>query len=160
MILGVPQGTVLGPLLFIHINDLPKVRLLADKCVIQRQITNPDDHISLQHYLNCVNAWCDKCLMSHNGSKCELVTFSSKRSLSPYSYLLGNSFWWTSPFYKYLGGHISSKLYWISPTNVTISPASQTLYYFQRSFYSAPLHLRKLAYETYVRPILEFSAAV
>jgi hypothetical protein len=49
---GVPQGTVLGLLLFIcHINDLPEcvksqVRLFADDCLLYRQIKNREDHIS------------------------------------------------------------------------------------------------------------------
>ena len=55
---GVPQGTILGALLFLlHINDLPsvgssKVRIFADDCLIYRNIENKDDQIALQKHLN------------------------------------------------------------------------------------------------------------
>ena len=58
MVSGVPQGTVLDPLLFLlHINDLPsvvssRVRHFADDCLICRNIINKEDQIALQKDLN------------------------------------------------------------------------------------------------------------
>ena len=73
---GVPQGTVLGPLLFLaYINDLPSnissnVRLFADDCVIYRQIVNDHDHISLQEDLNTLEKWQRDWQMKFNTKKC------------------------------------------------------------------------------------------
>ena len=56
----VPQGTVLGPLLFsLNINDFTndidsKLRLFADDCVRYREIKNGEDTVKLQEGIDCL----------------------------------------------------------------------------------------------------------
>ena len=75
---GVPQGTVLGPILFLlHINDLPsvissKVRLFADDCLVYREIKNRQDQIALQKDLNLLENWGSKWGMRFNAASVTL----------------------------------------------------------------------------------------
>ena len=63
VISGVPQGTVLGPLMFLlYINDISKnilssIRLFADDCVVYRSISNYDDTTILQNDLDVISNW-------------------------------------------------------------------------------------------------------
>jgi len=59
---GVPQGTVLGPIMFLlYINDIGEVsssiRLFADDCVVYRIIKSVEDHDILQADINTIPAW-------------------------------------------------------------------------------------------------------
>ena len=60
---GIPQGTVLGPLmLLLYINDITKdidssVRMFADNCLIYRIIESTDDAIKLQQDLDMLSEW-------------------------------------------------------------------------------------------------------
>ena len=73
---GVPQGTVLGPTIFlIFINDLPcrvksSVRLFADDCVLFRLVRSECDHQILQEDLEALNLWENDWLMEFNADKC------------------------------------------------------------------------------------------
>ena len=81
---GVPQGTVVWPLLFLlHINDLPSVvnstvRLFADDCLIYYPIRSKRDLDSLER-------WSYIWGMKFNPSKCNIMSIA--RSRSPFTYL-------------------------------------------------------------------------
>ena len=76
---GVPQGSVLGPVLFlIFINDLPdnirsSVRLFADDCVLYRNIKSPIDCQILQDDLNSLSQWETDWQMKFNVAKCHSI---------------------------------------------------------------------------------------
>ena len=73
---GVPQGSVLGPILFfILINDLPdnirsSVRLFADDCVLYRNIYSIQDCFILQEDLTSLEQWEADWQMKFNVAKC------------------------------------------------------------------------------------------
>ena len=74
---GVPQGTVLGPLLFLtYINDIENgldstIRLFADDSAIYRQINTIQDAILLQRDLFKLQEWANTWQMSFNVKKCK-----------------------------------------------------------------------------------------
>jgi len=85
---GIPQGIVLGPLLFliyIYINDLPehvsnsRIRLFTDDCIIYKQILTPNDVDLLQEDVNSVVQWASLWQMRFNVTKyCYLQISSSQ----------------------------------------------------------------------------------
>ena len=81
---GVPQGTVLGPLLFlVHINYLPtrvksQVRLFADDCLMYRTIKTARDHITLQEDLSALQIWAQDWGMRFNARKCYILSINNK----------------------------------------------------------------------------------
>lgn len=144
---GVPQGTVLGPL--IYINDLPlnivsNIRLFADDCVLYTQINSPDDQIKQQADLLTVVNWCQQWQMSLNVSKCKLISFPRCSQPLTCNYTLNNSLLQTADSYKYLGIHLTSDLSWSVHIDPILSLGRKSLGYLQRTLKQAPnnLHCR------------------
>ena len=76
---GVPQGTVLAPLLFLcFINDLPNnimssVKLYADDVILYSSIDSEEDCHNLQHDLHTLEKWSTDWNMPFNIQKCEFL---------------------------------------------------------------------------------------
>ena len=89
---GVPQGTVLAPLLFlIYINDLPlhvsnKVCLYADDVILYSYIYSMDDCCKLQKALDSLMLWSHKWQMSFNPRKCEFLRITNKKKFITFTY--------------------------------------------------------------------------
>lgn len=162
---GVPQGSVLGPLLFlIYINDLTSVvtsniHLFADDCVIFREITSPQDITTLQADLNNVCNWCNLWRMELNINKCKFMRISRSNSYLPV-YHLNNISLETTNSYKYLGVHITSNLTWNKHIEYITNQANRLLGYLRRNFSRAPSSLKLLLYKTLLRPKLEYASTI
>ena len=160
---GVPQGTVLGPILFlIHINDLPlvvdsQVRLFADDCLLYRPIRNISDQEKLQEDLKSLENWADEWGMSFNAKKCYIMSIKSK---TPYFYKLKEHILETVSSIPYLGVTISDDLKWNQHVGSVTKKASSTLGFMRRNLRSCPMECRKAAYFSLVRSKLEYAATV
>ena len=162
---GVPQGTVLGPLLFlIYINDLPDLitsscSLFADDCLLYREIDTPSDCETLQSDLYKLETWTNEWLMSFNINKCKVIQITLKNPIQSAYYLYGHQLKQVTEA-KYLGVTLDSKLNFNKHTDVICKKANTMLSFIRRNLHTQLIHVKSHAYRMYVRPILEYSSAV
>jgi len=163
---GVPQGSVIGPVLFLcYINDLPQaaqseVRLFADDAILYRKITSQDDHGILQQDLRNLERWEQVWKMSFNATKCETITFTRKRAPIKNIYSLHDTELKAVNSTKYLGITLSSNLSWSKHVEITVGKANKALGLVKRNLKVAPKEVKSSAYLCLVRPHLEYGASI
>jgi hypothetical protein len=162
---GVPQGTVLGPLLFLlYINDLPamvspgtRIRLFADDCLLYRPIKSPVDHVILQKDLDAVTQWAKQWGMAFNTSKCNVLSTCSS---SHRFYTMDNDILQQVDHATYLGISFSNDLTWSNHVDQVAKKAYQKLGFVRRNLQGAPKRSKSTAYTCLIRPGMEYAAPI
>lgn len=165
---GVPQGSHLGPLLFLlTINDVDSkikgsnISIFADDMKIYSTISSPHDSLSLQSDLNSFTEWCRKNLLVLNVEKCQSITFSRKRAPAVRDYHLNGTLVERVNKIRDLGVICDSELNFRLHFDNIVSRANSVLGFVKRwaREFSDPFVTRSL-YTTLVRPILEYASQV
>jgi len=130
---GVPQGSVLGPSLFLfYINNIPEglnavVRLFADDTLAYLAITNKSDCSTLQADLDKLAVWKEKWKMSFHPDKCQILTISKKRSPISHNYTLHGHTLEHVTSAKYLGCTLNNHLDWGQHIQNICNKANRTI---------------------------------
>jgi len=163
---GVPQGSVLGPLLFLlYINDLPtkvssSIRLYADDVILYRNINSEEDILILQRDLSTIACWAQEWLMLLNISKCEHLTITTKGNPTKSTYKLNDQTLRQVNSAKYLGVTITQTLSWHDHIINICNKANSARAFLQRNLRNCSPSVKSLAYNTYVKPIVEYASVV
>ena len=116
VISGVPQGSVLGPCLFLYyINDIAEqltstTRLFADDTMIYMAVKGENDAKLLQADLNKLTDWEDKWMMQFHPDKCEVISITRKKNPIITNYTLHGHQLQHVNSMKYLGLTVSNDL--------------------------------------------------
>jgi hypothetical protein len=164
---GVPQGSVLWPLLFnIYIDDIcnvithSKFLLFADDIQMFRAIKSFDDFTQLQLDIDSIR-WCTANLMNLNISKTRAITLSRETNTPLLKYKLGDSYITRTDYIKDLGVFIDSKLYVHSHVDGIFSQSIKLLGLIRNIIFSfSTLDSLLILYVSLVRPKLQYASVV
>ena len=169
---AVPQGSVLGPLLFIvyidgvtsQVSSLSSISLFADDIALYRTIRSSADYTVLQSDITAITMWIesDRHLKLH-ADKCCYMIVSRKRSnsvASPSLYIREDSQLQQVDSVKYLGVTLTSDLMWAEHiTRISAKVRKLTGLLYRRFYHCDPQTMLRL-YKSIIRPHLEYAPQV
>jgi ribonuclease P/MRP protein subunit RPP40 len=158
----VPQGSVLGPTLFIiFINDL--LGCLENTCKLYAddgKVFVENEKSNLQRDIHNTAKWCEVWSMALNFKKCKIMHFGKSNLLRNYEIMDGSELinLEKTESERDLGIIISSNGKTSEQVRTAVSKATRILGLMRKTFRFFNKELYKLLYPTFIRPHLEFSS--
>jgi hypothetical protein len=161
---GVPQGSILGPLLFlIFINDITEgiesdIHLFADDTSLMEILNNYNEsYARLNRDLDRLSVWADRWLITFNAAKTVYLKVSRKVNQTPKPLLVLKR----EPVkevltHKHLGLTFNNTLTWSDHIDKLATKAAQCVGLLKRICREVPRECLETLYKSMIRPLLEY----
>lgn len=161
---GVPQGSVLGPLLFlIYINDMPncsdefKYTLFADDtCLFMKHKNYKTLEQNINHELQKINEWLVNNRLSLNVTKSCFLLFSNKRNTQDFNISISGAEVENVKTTKYLGVLFDENLDWKPQIEQVLIKVKQGTGILKKVSYLLPPQCLKSIYYSFIQSHLQY----
>ena len=165
---GVPQGSILGPILFLlYINDIvtevtANIRLFADDTTLFLTVDNPNDAaVQLNRDIDAISLWADKWLVNFNPSKTKTMLISRKQKQTTHPPIsMKNQSITNVSTHKHLGLILSSDCTWHTQIDSITKKAWIRINIMRRFKYCLDRKSLEIMYKSFIRPLLEYGDVV
>ena len=164
VISGIPQGSVIGPILFvIFINDMPDAvkhnfcKLFADDCKLYGKVTSTGDNL-VQSDLTQLEEWSRIWQLPFNAKKCKVMHFGLNNPRL--TYILNGHELDKMTSEKDLGVMVDDRLKFHVHTAAAIKKANQILGVIKKTYKTRDANTISTLYTSMVRPHLEYGNAI
>ena len=166
VISGIPQGSILGPLLFVlYINDLPDlvksstIMLFADDSKIFKKMAKEEDPKLLQKDVDTMCEWSAKWLLRYHPDKCKYMRIGPPDD-EPNKYMVNGHTLSQTKKEKDLGVIMDQDLKFAEHTTTKVNLANKIMGVIRRSFTYLDKTIFTRLYKSLVRPHLEYAHSV
>ncbi len=164
---GVPQGSILGPLLFlIYVNDIienleSEIYLYADDAVLMLNFRRDNTNAcfdQLNRDLERLSTWAERWLMLFNSTKTKYMIVSNKHQQQYPELKLDGECLERVSNYPQLGLHLNENMCWAEHIDHLITKASKKIGLIWKLSGNIPRHAVENIYTAHIRPQLEYGS--